>query len=107
MDSSIRTLTELLDMLKDTAKKDVATSTLSDAAQRCHDLDADIDRLDSIATSIVQHVVALEDRAKGGGESLPWESCADRSARGDASWRHAGLQASRPSHACRFHSYAA
>ena len=64
MESSIRTFTELLDSLKLRAKKDVATWTLSCAARRSDELDADIDRLDNIATSILARVVALEDRAK-------------------------------------------
>ena len=81
MESSIRTFTELLDSLKLRAKKDVATWTLSCAARRSDELDADIDRLDNIATSILARVVALEDRAKLK-KKLPWERCAERSASG-------------------------
>jgi len=81
MESSIRTFTELLDSLKLRAKKDVATWTLSCAARRSDELDADIDRLDNIATSILARVVALEDRAKVN-KNLPWERCAERSASG-------------------------
>ena len=64
MDSWIRTFHEILGMLKFHAKKYVATWTLSYAPRHSEELEAYIDRMDSIATSIIAHVVALEDRAK-------------------------------------------